>query len=66
MLHSGLMRHCMEIKEKFKISKENKGDKLIITFAGDKKDVENLDKKIDAAHTLMEDCCCDTDGKPCC
>ncbi|MDD4412537.1 MAG: hypothetical protein PHR00_02735 [Patescibacteria group bacterium] len=66
MFHSGFLCHCQGIKEKFKISKENLGDKLVITFTGDKKNVEILDKKIDAAHTLMEGCCENTNGKSCC
>ena len=66
MFHAGLMRHCCGLKDKFKFSKENQGDKLVITLTGDKKDVETLDKKIDAAHVLMGDCCTDKDGKNCC
>jgi len=66
MFHSGFMHHCCGLKGKFTISKENKGDKLIVTFAGDKMDIEKLDKKIDAAHTLMSDCCEDTNAKSCC
>lgn len=67
MFYSGLLCHCLGMKEKVKISKENQGDKLIVTFAGDKKDIASLDKKIDAAHVLMSECCeAKMDGKPCC
>jgi len=57
------LKDCLK---KFKISKENKGDKLVITFAGAKEDVEKMDKKIDAFHVLMDGCCDDKDGDCCC
>jgi len=66
MFHPSFLCHCQGIKEKFKISKENLGDKLVITFAGNKSDVATLEKKLEAAHTLMEGCCEDADGKSCC
>lgn len=61
-----MLRCLKEFHKKFKISKENKGDKLVITFAGSKQDVEKLDKKIDAFHVLTEDCCVDEKGEACC
>lgn len=57
MYHMGMMSHFKKWHEKFKISKELKGDKLTITFSGKKEDVAKLDKKIGAMHIMMEDCC---------
>lgn len=39
---------------------KNHGDKLVITISGDKKKLEELEKKLKAVHTLCcegEDCC---------
>jgi len=60
----GIMKCLKDFHKKFKITKENNGDKLVITFAGSKEDVEKMDKKIDAFHVLAEDCCCG--GEDCC
>ncbi len=57
MNHMGMMSHFKTCLKDFKISKEIKGDKLIITFSGKEKDLIKLDKKIDAIHTIAEDCC---------
>jgi len=54
------------LHEKFKISEEVQGNKLVITFKGKKEAVEKLDEKIDAMHILMEDCCCGGDEEGCC
>jgi hypothetical protein len=65
--HFNMMKCLKEFLVKFKINKENKGDKLVITFSGSKQDVEKMDKKIDAFHVLTEDCCCDEkSGNSCC
>lgn len=46
---------------------ENKGTKLVITFEGDKEQIADLEKKLQAIHTLHEafgdDCC---HGEGCC
>ena len=65
-MHLGMMKCLKEFHKKFKISKENKGDKLIITFAGSKQDVDKMDKKIDALKVLTEDGCNDESGDGCC
>lgn len=65
MHNGGMMSCCHGFCKKFKITKENKGDKLLVTLAGSKEDVAKLDKKIDAFHVLMEDCC-DEEGGKCC
>jgi hypothetical protein len=65
-MHLGMMSCLKEFHQKFKISKENQGDKLVITFAGSKQDVEKMDKKIDALKVLTEDCCHDEHGDKCC
>ncbi len=57
MHQKGFMSHFKKWHEKFKISKELKGDKLTVTFSGKKNDVAKLDRKIDAMHVMMEDCC---------
>jgi hypothetical protein len=57
MHHMGFFRHMKKMHEQFDIKKENKGDKLVITFSGKKDDVDKLDKKIDAMHVLFGDCC---------
>lgn len=59
MFDHGPMGRCCGLKDKFKISKVNEGDKLTITFAGDKNDIEKLEKKMDAFETLASDCCGD-------
>lgn len=66
MHHGGMMKCLKEFQKKFKITKENQGDKLVITFAGSKADVDKMDKKIDAFRVLAEDCCCDEKGDSCC
>lgn len=66
MHHFGIMNCLKTIHKKFKITKENKGDKLVITFSGSKDDVAKYDKKLDAMVTLAEDCCCGTDEESCC
>lgn len=57
MCHMGFMRCLKTFHKKFKFFKENKGDKLVITFSGSKEDVDKMDKKIDAFHVLTEGCC---------
>lgn len=49
---------------KFKIATENQGDIFTITFRGQKEDIAKLDKKINALHVLIGDCC-DKDGSCC-
>ena len=66
MHHFGVMQCLKEFHKKFKIIKENKGDKLVITFSGSKQDVEKMDKKIDAFQVLTEDCCSDEKSDCCC
>lgn len=65
MCHCGAGPHLKEFFKKFKVSKENKGDKLLITLAGAKEDVAKLDKKIDVFHILAEGCC-EGGDKDCC
>lgn len=56
MHHMG-MKILKTLHEKFEIKKEVKGDTLTITFKGDEKSIEKLNKKIDAIHTLSDGCC---------
>lgn len=55
----GIFSCCQGFHKKFKITKENQGDKLVVTLVGTKDDIEKLDKKIAAFHVLAEDCCGD-------
>ena len=58
-MHPFGMMHCFkELHKSFKVSKENQGEKLVITLSGSKEEISKLDKKIDAISTLTEDCCC--------
>jgi hypothetical protein len=59
MFNYEFIGHCLGLKGEFEISKENKGDKLIVTFSGDKNDIKKLEKKLDAFQTLTGDCCKD-------
>ena len=61
----GIMKCLKDFHKKFKITKENKGDKLIIIFSGSKEDVAKMDKKIDAFCVLADDCC-DGENDCCC
>jgi len=65
MCHLGIVRCLKEFHKKFKFSKENKGDKLVLTFSGSKQDVDKMDRKIDAFHVLTEDCCDGGDESVC-
>jgi hypothetical protein len=57
-MHNGMMQHLKEFHKKFKVGKENQGDKLVVTLSGSKEDVAMLDKKPDAFQVLTSDCCC--------